>query len=46
MEFEEIEELIYYNLSYNISIIETLQSINKPELESYFITKKKIEKKN
>ena len=36
MNLEEIEELVYYNLSFNISIEETLKGINRMDLISFF----------
>jgi len=37
MDFEEIEDLIGWNLSFNISIKETLEDINRLDLLEYFI---------
>lgn len=36
MNLEEIEELVYYNLSFNIEIKETLKYINRLDLLNYF----------
>jgi len=36
MDFEEIEELVLWNLSFNIPIKETLKQINKEEYIDYF----------
>lgn len=36
MTIDEIEELIYYNLSFNINVIDTLKSIERLDLLYYF----------
>jgi hypothetical protein len=36
MDLDEIEELIYYNKSYNVSVLETLELINRLDLIEYF----------
>ena len=33
---DEIEELINWNLSYGINMIDTLKQINREDLEDYF----------
>ena len=37
MDFEEIEELIFYNLSFNIPIEQTLKDINRLDLIDLFL---------
>lgn len=34
---DEIEELVYYNLSYDIQVKETLELINRLDLLDFFI---------
>lgn len=34
---EDIEDLVYWNLSFNISIEDTLKDINRIDLINYFI---------
>ena len=36
MDLEEIEDLVSYNLNFNISVKETLESINRLDLIEYF----------
>lgn len=36
MNLEEIEELVDYNKSYNVSVLETLELINRLDLKDYF----------
>jgi len=37
MSFEEIEELVSWNLSFNISVKETLKDINRLDLLDFFL---------
>ena len=45
MDIEEIEELINWNLSFDIPIHETLKELNKLDLLEYFISNNIIIKK-
>ena len=37
MDLDEIEDLVYYNLSFNVPIKDTLEEIKRLDLLDYFI---------